>query len=371
MAEPRNGRLPGGNDPRLSIDADELDAASMAAMPKVRRSGGVGDGLMAIAGVVGVLGLGAITWFMLGSTPPPQRHRQGPPPQQQPFRPQPAPSVLPPIDPSFNPQQQPSPPVLVQPLQPTVQPQQPAAPAVVADPNAGKAPALVIDNSSPGGSSAAAAAAAATAGAPKALNANDAFIASQNTDVSQKASKIGDPSKILPQGAIIPAVLETAINSDLPGYTRAIVSRDIRSFDGTQILVPRGSRLVGQYKSGLASGETRAFIIWNRLIRPDGLSVQLASPATDDLGQAGMAGRVNSHFVKRFGSAILLSIVNGLSSSVSGKTSTIVIGSSSQAQGVIGEALSNDIKIPPTIKVPQGALIQVFAARDLDFNVGN
>ncbi|MBW8881010.1 MAG: hypothetical protein JF615_06155, partial [Asticcacaulis sp.] len=70
-------------------------------------------------------------------------------------------------------------------------------------------------------------------------------------------------------------------------------------------------------------------------------------------------------------SAILLSVVNGLSTIASGGgKSTIVIGTSSEAQGVIGEALSNDIKIPPTIKVPQGAPIQVFAARDLDFSLG-
>ncbi len=100
--------------------------------------------------------------------------------------------------------------------------------------------------------------------------------------------------------------------------------------------------------------------------------MQLASPGTDELGQAGMAGRVDSHFVKRFGSAILLSIVNGLSSGLgSSGSSTIVIGSSSQASSVIGDALSNDAKIPPTIKVRQGAAIEVFAARDLDFALGN
>lgn len=356
--------LPAGNDPRLKLEPDELEAASVRAMPQVARASAMSDTATLALGLFGALALGGIVWVTLSAPPKPR-----PLPPQPPAVQQPAPSVLPPIDSSINPQPE-APPSLITP-QPVTQPVPP--PAAVADPNAARAPALIIDNSSPdAASSAAPNSGAGVAAAAKTLNANDQFLANQNSDVSQKATKIGDPSKVVPQGAVIPAVLETAINSDLPGYTRAIVSRDIRSFDGTAILIPRGSRLVGQYKSGLTSGETRAFIIWNRLIRPDGLSIQLASPATDDLGQAGSSGKVDSHFVKRFGSAVLLSVVNGLSGLLSSKTSssTIVIGTSSDAQGVIGEALSNDIKIPPTIKVPQGASIQVFAARDLDFSLG-
>ena len=358
--------LPAGNDPRLKLEPDELEAASVQAMPQVARSSGMGDGLGLAGIIVGALVLGGITWFGLSA---PQKPKPLPP--QPPAVQQPAPqSLLPPIDPSINPQPE-TPLFTPQPVPLAVQP----AAANPVDPAGARAPALIIDNSAPDAASAAApnsGAQAAGAMAPKTLNANDQFLANNNTDVSQKATNIGNPSKVVPQGAVIPAVLETAINSDLPGYTRAIVSRDIRSFDGTTVLIPRGSRLVGQYKSGLTSGETRAFIIWNRLIRPDGLSIQLASPGTDDLGQAGMSGRVDSHFVKRFGSAVLLSVVNGLSGLLSSRTtsSTIVIGTSSDAQGVIGEALSSDIKIPPTIKVPQGASIQVFAARDLDFSQG-
>ncbi len=350
-------KLPSGSDPRLNLPPDELEAASIRALPDVARGSNMGDNLVLIGGIAGVLALGAITFVSLGNKPPspPVQHQQVPPPR---------PSVLPPIQPELNPPVETAPQSLL--MQPTVQPLPPPAPPV--DNNAARAPALIIDNSTT--SSGAPSAAATGPAGSVTLNANDQFAARVSGDVTQKAQKIGDPSKVVPQGAVIPAILETAINSDLPGYTRAIVSRDIRSFDGTAVLIPRGSRLVGQYKSGLASGETRAFIIWNRLIRPDGVSVLLASPATDDLGQAGMSGRVNSHFARRFGAAMLLSIVNGLAGSLSKNSSTIVIGTASDAQGVVGEALSSDVKIPPTIKVPQGAPIQVFAARDLDFNIG-
>ncbi len=359
--------LPPGNDPRLRMAPDDLEAASLAAMPQVARRGGTGEVLTAVAGTVIVLGLGAAAFFGLGHTPRPKPQ----PPAQQAVAP--PPSVLGPVNPDANPPMDQTPPQSLLVAPPAAIQQPPAPAATPADPNAARAPALVIDNSvaPPATPPPPASGAAASGAAQVMLNANDQFAARVDGDVYQKAQKIGEPSKVVPQGAVIPAVLETAINSDLPGYTRAIVSQDIRSFDGSTVLIPRGSRLVGQYKSGLTSGETRAFIIWNRLIRPDGVSVQLASPGTDELGQAGMSGKVDSHFVKRFGSAILLSIINGLSSSLGNGSSTIVIGSSSQASGVIGDALSNDAKIPPTIKVPQGAAIEVFAARDLDFALGN
>ncbi|MGQ4828530.1 TrbI/VirB10 family protein, partial [Enterococcus faecalis] len=79
-------------------------------------------------------------------------------------------------------------------------------------------------------------------------------------------------------------------NSDLPGFVRAVVSRDVTGFDGNRVLIPAGSRLIGQYRSGLAAGQSRAFVIWTRMIRPDGVSVALGSPVTDTLGRAGLGG---------------------------------------------------------------------------------
>ena len=95
----------------------------------------------------------------------------------------------------------------------------------------------------------------------------------------------------------------------MPGFVRAVVSQDVRSYDGTRVLVPRSSRLIGQYQSGLQNGQKRAYVIWTRLIRPDGVSVDIASPATDFSGKAGLPGKVDGHFFKRFGSAMLLSVV--------------------------------------------------------------
>jgi type IV secretion system protein VirB10 len=174
-----------------------------------------------------------------------------------------------------------------------------------------------------------------------------------------------DPASTVSQGTLIPAVLETAINSDLPGYVRAVVSQDIRSFDGSRILIPRSSRLVGQYKSGLAAGQTRAYVLWSRLIRPDGVSVAIASPGTDEAGQSGLAGQVDSHFFKRFGSALLLSVVGAASAIGSGGASLLVSGGGASAAGVAAQQSGG---IAPTVRVSQGQPIRVFTARDLDFS---
>ena len=72
-----------------------------------------------------------------------------------------------------------------------------------------------------------------------------------------------------------------------------------------RVLVPRGSRLIGEYRSDVRSGQKRVLVQWTRLIRPDGLAIRIGSPAADQLGSAGIPGRVNTHFVARFASAVL------------------------------------------------------------------
>ncbi len=203
------------------------------------------------------------------------------------------------------------------------------------------------------------------------INPNDSFAdrVSASENAPARAERIANTSFTVPQGAIIAGTLETAINSDLPGYVRAVVTRDVMGFDGRRVLIPSGSRLIGQYKSGLAAGQSRAFIVWTRLTRPDGVSVALGSPATDTLGRAGLTGKVNSHFFKRFGSALLLSVVDsGLSALRGGNTNNIVIRSADDARSAAGAALQGDMNIPPTVKVAQGTAIRIFIARDLDFS---
>ena len=233
-----------------------------------------------------------------------------------------------------------------------------------------------------------------------------ASVSSGGVEVA-KATKNDRIDALVAQGTMIRGVLETALQSDLPGMVRAVTTEDVWSFDGRRVLIPAGTRLVGEYRSGIAQGQTRVFVVWTRLLRSDGVSVQLGSNGADDLGRAGNAGFVDNHYVERFGSAILLSLVGGaaqflsgygqnygtagtgsvttVTDPVTGLTTTTQSGLNQnylnlQARQIAAqnvsqtlttiaqEALRNSIHIPPTIHLDQGSRIIVFVRRDLDFS---
>ncbi|AUN32563.1 TrbI/VirB10 family protein [Niveispirillum cyanobacteriorum] len=339
------------DDPRLSMSAGALVLAGRTHYPVVaaRHSGG---NLGMAAGVACILALGGLTFWGLNQARQPIAETA----------PLPAPPVPPPAPVAALPVPTPAPvPAAVTPA---------PVPARTPDPQRLAAPVMVFDMSVP------APATAPTAGptapvnpaapnAPAALSENEAFamrVGNGGVDTASAVHAI-TPATTVAQGALIPAVLETAIDSDLPGYVRALVSQDVRSFDGSRVLVPRTSRLIGQYKSGLQAGQKRVYVLWTRLIRPDGVSVALASPAISHDGKSGLSGDVDTHFVERFGSATMLSVVGALSAI--GNAALILSGSQSAA----GVAAQRDSQIPPTIRVDQGEPIRVFVARDLDFSL--
>lgn len=185
-----------------------------------------------------------------------------------------------------------------------------------------------------------------------------------------QAASLRNRTMVMPTGTMIPAVMETPIDTARPGLVRAIVSSDTRGFDGRRILVPRGARLVGEYQAFVQSGQNRVLVNWTRLIRPDGVTIALSSPAADALGGAGVPGKVHSYFLKRFGAALLQSAMTvGVNlASRPGNGSVIVGLPSAQIGNTIGQGLlPNDIR--PKITVKQGAEINVFVARDLDFSL--
>jgi len=181
-----------------------------------------------------------------------------------------------------------------------------------------------------------------------------------------EASMFLNPATTIPKGAIIQAVLETALDSTRAGSARAIVSRDVRGFDGATVLIPRGSRLYGEYKADLAAGQNRALIQWQRLMRPDGAVINLDSPSADPLGRAGVKGKVNTHFFERFGGAILQSALDiGVALAQRSVTDgTVIVGLPGSTQTLINPGTET---VKPTLKVAQGMPVSVFVARDLDF----
>lgn len=210
---------------------------------------------------------------------------------------------------------------------------------------------------------------------PQIQNVNDSAsttnaLGGQSAGGRVRAGVFANKSATVPQGTLIPAVLETAFDSTRPGLARAIVSRDVRGFDGTKVLIPRGSRLTGEYRSDIQPGQRRALINWTRLMRPDGVTIALASPASDTLGRGGVSGHYNSHFWERFGGALLQSALDigaNLATRAATSSSSVVVALPGSTQ-TISPALFQSARIVPTITVPAGTGLSVFVARDLDFS---
>ena len=220
--------------------------------------------------------------------------------------------------------------------------------------------------------------AATLSGAPgSSANTSDPNLAfaAQNTDqtvVTAQASQLHNLHTLIAQGAMISGILETAIESDLPGMVRAVVSENIYSFDGFELLIPEGSRLIGQYRSGLVNGQSRVFIIWTRLIRNDGVSINVGSYGTDALGRSGLPGDVDTHFFERFGSSVMLSMIDSglqaVANSNNKSSTAVAVNTGNDFSNAAAIALQNSINIPPTINIDQGTRINVFVGKDLDFS---
>jgi type IV secretion system protein VirB10 len=348
-------------DPRESQGAEVIDLATRAVLPAVSARRPRSDGMGLAAGVALVALLGGVTlWSMNAAREDAKQPRQAAV-QTGPAVPAAAPAVPPQ---AITPARAASPSPLPAPAPQAVLAAAPQANAGLAA-RPGASPTVVFDASA----MPAPLAGPAVPGAPAGTgNSNDDFAARLGVtgagNGAATATAMIDPRTTVTQGTLIPAVLETAIDTDVPGYVRAVVSADVRSFDGSRVLVPRSSRLVGQYKSGLQAGQKRAYVIWTRLIRPDGVSVALGSPAVTFSGETGLAGKVNSHFFERFGSAMLLSVVGGLSAL--GGNAGVIIGGSGQSAAAA--AVGQSGQIGPTIRVRQGEPIRVFTAKDLDFS---
>jgi type IV secretion system protein VirB10 len=174
-----------------------------------------------------------------------------------------------------------------------------------------------------------------------------------------------------PGNTVIQAALETAISSELAGQVRAITSENVYSFDGSRVLIPAGSRLIGRYRSGVEIAQSRITVAWDRIILPSNQTVTISSFGADELGRSGTTGFVDTRFAERFGSAALISLVSAAPSVAARQTEDEItedvledIGDdlADATDSVIGEYLS----IGPVIYVDQGARITVMVDRDLE-----
>lgn len=185
---------------------------------------------------------------------------------------------------------------------------------------------------------------------------------------------------LLRAGFVLPAMLISGINSDLPGQIVAQVSQDV--FDtatGKWKLIPQGARLVGQYASDVAYGQSRVLVAWQRIVFPDGKAMDIgAMPGADGAGRSGFHDRTNNHYVRLFGSALLMSgVTAGIA--ISQRDTQSPFGNAPTTSSALSEALgqqlgqvtaqmiAKNMGIAPTLEIRPGYRFNVVVTKDMSF----
>ena len=166
------------------------------------------------------------------------------------------------------------------------------------------------------------------------------------------------------QGTSMQMTLETAINSNLSGTVRAISNMPVYSANGKHLLIPSRSRFIGEYQSA-QTGMRRLYIIWQRIITPQGIEVFLQSPGTDTIGRSGVKGKLNRRFIERFATAMIFSVINTFNRG--NNTDGVSLHYSNASQTAAEIALENSVNLAPIIQIKPGALINAQAAEDINF----
>ncbi len=219
---------------------------------------------------------------------------------------------------------------------------------------------------------------------------NDPINELQATTTSVVATRIADLTHTIAQGKLLTAVLETAINTELPGSVRAVVSRDVYGESGNEVLIPKGSRLFGSYSSKVNRGQARVEIGWTRLIRPDGVDMVITFNASDQFGRSGISGEVDNKYSSIITSSMLTSVlaIGGVAAAqklLTNNTATTTTTNPTQGTttttgsatnqalydvtktiiDTVGQLLSNSIDLTPVIRVAQGTKITVIVNSDI------
>ena len=177
---------------------------------------------------------------------------------------------------------------------------------------------------------------------------------------------------VLQAGAVIPAALITGIRSDLTGQITAQVTENVYdSPTGRSLLIPQGTRVIGQYDNGVGFGQRRVLLVWSRLVFPNGRSIVLErQPGTDAQGYAGLEDGVDYHWAELFKAAALTTILSvGAEAGSSGQESDIVRalrGGASDSLSQVGQQIvQRQLNIAPTLTIRPGFAVRVVVTRDL------
>ena len=190
------------------------------------------------------------------------------------------------------------------------------------------------------------------------------------------ASMLGNRSLILPKGTAFTCALKTRVISAVSGLIGCQVLRNVYSDDGRVLLIERGSHLDGQYQAAsVRPGTVRIPVVWTRVRTPHGVTVDIDSPGTGQLGESGIDGYIDNRWVERIGAAMLVSLINDAVQLViqtqtnEGSGDTIIFPSTTSSTSKLAEkVLESTINIPPLIYQNQGGIVGIYVARDVDFS---
>lgn len=190
---------------------------------------------------------------------------------------------------------------------------------------------------------------------------------------------IRNPDVLLVRGTYIRCVLETRIVTDIPGFTSCIVTEPVYSINGRQLLLPKGSKVLGKYD--YEPSGPRVAVVWDRITTPNGIDVSMASPGVDNLGGAGHPARYSAHWASRITSALLISLIsdvfkyaaaeNGPAQSTVGAGGVVVQSPYESTTARTMERLANQAlanRRPPTAIINQGTVVNIYVAQDVDFS---
>ena len=213
-----------------------------------------------------------------------------------------------------------------------------------------------------------------SAGGGRNLSDREEFLADASSQAHEtaQAGRIPQPGRTIVQGTVLQATLETAVSSELPGVMRAVVARNVHSYDGANVLLPKGTRLIGEYNSGVSVVQGRVQMAWSRAITPTGVSVELGGYGADRLGRSGQTGFIDSRFRARFGSAALISLIGAgpqvvINEDAGENQQDIADDVGGDLERASQDVMEDYLSAGPVIYVDQGTELTVFVNRDLVF----
>jgi type IV secretory pathway VirB10-like protein len=205
--------------------------------------------------------------------------------------------------------------------------------------------------------------------------AQTAFLERDNrsADINPYSVQVPASPNIVMAGTVISASLITGLNSDLPGTILAQVTSDVHNFTGRVILIPQGTRLIGKYDNTISFGQSRALIVWQRLIWPDGRSLQIDNmPASDMSGYAGLYDHVSFHsasLLKGIGLSTLLGLTGELGNDDDHDLVKALRQSVQQTANEAGQKIvTRQLDVAPTLQVRSGWPLRVIVQKDLIIN---